>query len=431
MQTSSSSDPVSAGPAAGHEPPVESAVARPATGTTAGLDGPERERYARHLLLPGVGTQGQLRLRGARVLVVGAGGLGSPVLTYLAAAGVGTLGVVDDDRVDPSNLQRQVLHGTPDIGRPKVDSARDRIAALNPHVRVETHPARLTAHVAEQLLRSYDVVVDATDNFPTRYLLADAAVLTGTPLVWGAISRFDGQVSVWWPGRGPCYRCVFPEPPAPGLVPSCAEGGVLGVLPGVVGTLQATEVIKILLDIGEPLVGRMLVYDALTATVETLPLRRHPRCPLCSADARPVTLTDLAAGCTHPTDPERRTERTPTAPTDGDRSRTAGEIDPQTAATWLTGGHPPLVVDVREAAEREIVRLPVDEELWIPLGDLHRDARLPGIDHDREILVYCRSGMRSAEALTLLRDAGYHRATHLSGGILRWRAQIDPGLPGY
>ncbi|WP_240322579.1 molybdopterin-synthase adenylyltransferase MoeB [Austwickia chelonae] len=423
MQTSSSSDAVSAGPAAGHEHPVRTGDVRPATGMTAGLDDTERERYARHLLLPGVGTPGQLRLREARVLVVGAGGLGSPVLTYLAAAGVGTLGVVDDDRVDPSNLQRQVLHGTPDVGRPKVDSARDRIIELNPYVRVETHPGRLTAETAEDLLRGYDVVVDATDNFPTRYLLADASVLTGIPLVWGAISRFDGQVSVWWPGRGPCYRCVFPEPPAPGAVPSCAEGGVLGVLPGVIGTLQAVEVIKILVGVGEPLVGRMLVYDALSAAIDTLPVRRHPRCVLCSGEAAPIVLTDLPDGClTGPDDDPRA----------GDvRLASAGEIDPAAAAGWLAGDDPPLVVDVRESGEREIVRLPDTEELWIPLGELRQGAQLPGISFDREILVYCRSGVRSAEALMLLREAGYHRATHLAGGILRWRAEIDPSLPGY
>lgn len=384
-------------------------------GDRAATSAKERERYARHLLLPGVGADGQARLREARVLVVGAGGLGSPVLTYLAAAGVGTLGLVDDDAVDLSNLQRQVVHATPDLGRAKVDSATERVRALNPHVRVEPHRLRLRAAEATALLSSYDVVVDATDNFPTRYLLSDAAVATGRPLVWGAVARFDGQVSVWWPGRGPCYRCVFPRPPAPGAVPSCAEGGVLGVLPGVIGSLQATEVLKILLGLGEPLVGRMLVYDALASSFGEVALARNPACPSCAPGAR-QELTDEAETCT--------------VPAQGGGRSGLGEVGPLEARELLRGSGAPLLLDVREAPERDIVVLP-GPQLWLPLSRLRGAPLLPGVAPDREVIVYCRSGVRSAEAARLLAGAGYERVSNLSGGLLAWRDQVDPGLPAY
>lgn len=378
----------------------------------------ERERYARHLLLPGVGPAGQNRLRQARVLVVGSGGLGSPVLIYLAAAGVGVIGVVDDDVVDLTNLQRQVVHSTADVGRPKVDSAADRLAALNPHVQVERHQLRLDAAAAADLIAAYDVVVDATDNFATRYLLSDACVLVGRPLVWGAVSRFDGQVSVWWPGKGPCYRCVFPRPPAPGSVPSCAEGGVLGVLPGVIGSLQAAEVLKIVLGEGEPLVGRMMVYDALAGSVGELRVSRSPRCPVCGPSAAQVVLRDLPAEVCTPAE----------APASG---TLLPQVSPGEAASLLAGTQAPLLLDVREAAEREIVVLPAPESLWLPLGDVRREAVLPGVPKDRTVVVYCRSGARSAEAVSLLRAAGYQGAVNLSGGLIGWHREVDPQLPVY
>ena len=406
------------------EPSATSPMAASATGAHAAsppLDGVARERYARHLLLPGVGAAGQERLAAARVLVVGAGGLGSPVLTYLAAAGVGTLGVVDDDVVDLTNLQRQVVHGTADLGRPKVDSAADRIAELNPLVRVQRHAERLMAASAASLLVGYDVVVDATDNFPARYLLSDACVLAGRPLVWGAVARFDGQVSVWWPERGPCYRCVFPTPPAPGTVPSCAEGGVLGVLPGVIGTLQATEVLKILLGLGDVLVGRMLVYDALAATMGQIRIGRNPACPACAPGAD-LVLVDLDAACA--ADDVRGDD-------DPGRGDDVPEVTPARAVQLLAGEAPPLLLDVREASERDIVTLPASEQAWVPLGRLREEAALPGVTQDRQVLVYCRSGARSAEAVRLLRAAGYGGASNVAGGVLRWRAEVDPGLPAY
>ena len=411
----------------------------------AGLSAQERERYARHLLLPGVGREGQEKLRAARVLVVGAGGLGSPVLTYLAAAGVGTLGLVDDDVVDLTNLQRQVVHGTPDLGRPKVDAAADRLRGINPHVVVERHALRLTAATAAELVSRYDVTVDATDNFPTRYLLSDASVLVGRPLVWGAVARFDGQVSVWWPGRGPCYRCVFPRPPAPGLVPSCAEGGVLGVLPGVIGTLQATEVLKIVLGIGEVLVGRMLVYDALAARVGEVTLARHPACPACAA-GRSLILADLEESCTAPAVPASGLVpgaavgagpvSGPSGAAEEHGESRVPEVSPTRAAELLAGDVPPILVDVREAGERDIVTLAAPDEAWVPLGRLRDEvlgggrAELPGVSRDRDLLVYCRSGARSAEAVGLLRAAGYD-AVNVAGGLLRWRDEVDPGMPGY
>lgn len=393
-----------------------------------GLSAAERERYARHLLLPGVGLAGQERLAQARVLVVGAGGLGSPVLTYLAAAGVGTLGIVDDDRVDVTNLQRQVVHGTADLGRPKVESAAERVRDINPYVVVERHARRLDAASAPDLVAGYDVVVDATDNFPSRYLLSDACVLVGRPLVWGAVARFDGQVSVWWPGRGPCYRCVFPRPPAPGTVPSCAEGGVLGVLPGVIGTLQATEVLKILLGQGEPLVGRMLVYDALGAHVGEVPLGRHPECPACAPGAQ-IRLVDEPDQCAAA--PQAAEVGGDAAPASDGPFGTGRDVTPAEAAALLQGTRPPLLIDVREAAERDIVTIDAPEQAWVPLGWLRVGAILPDVPLDRPMIVYCRSGVRSAEAVALLRAQGYTGAVNLAGGVLRWRADIDPSLPAY
>ncbi|MBW3086624.1 putative adenylyltransferase/sulfurtransferase MoeZ [Austwickia sp. TVS 96-490-7B] len=390
------------------------------------LSAAERSRYARHLLLPDVGVAGQMRLRAARVLVVGAGGLGSPVLTYLAAAGVGTVGVVDDDVVDRSNLQRQVVHSTADVGRAKVESAADRIAQINPEVQVVAHPWRLTAERAAQVVAAYDVVVDATDNFPTRYLLSDACVVVGRPLVWGAVSRFDGQVSVWWPGKGPCYRCVFPRPPAPGLVPSCEQGGVLGVLPGVIGTWQATEVVKILLGIGEPLVGRMMVYDALAATVGQVRLSSRPDCPSCGPNAT-VVLRDDPLTCGVVADGDAGTVSTLSAtaePTD------LPHVDARTAAR-LVDSTDVVLLDVRESTEREVVTLPARRALWRPLGQVLADPTLPEVPLDATVVVYCRSGVRSAKAVAALRAAGYTSAMNLAGGLGAWRDDVDSHLPLY
>jgi sulfur-carrier protein adenylyltransferase/sulfurtransferase len=354
----------------------------------------ERQRYSRHLLLPEVGEAGQRRLRGARVLCVGVGGLGSPALLYLAAAGVGTLGIVDFDVVDFSNLQRQIVHGTGDVGRSKLDSAAARLEALNPDVRVERFPSRFSAANARSLLDAFDLVVDGTDNFPARYLVNDACVLYGKPNVWGSIFRFEGQASVFAAPAGPCYRCLHPAPPPAGLVPSCAEAGVLGVLPGVIGAIQATEAIKLILGAGEPLIGRFLVYDALRLRFRELRLPKDPDCPICGA--RP-TITEL-----------REYEN-------GDCPG-FGDISVAELKARIDAGAPPLILDVREPSEAAAGSLPGAR--LIPLADLPR--RLAELDPEAEIVVHCQSGGRSARAVALLRGKGFHRAVNLSGGILAW-----------
>jgi molybdopterin/thiamine biosynthesis adenylyltransferase/rhodanese-related sulfurtransferase len=370
----------------------------------------ERQRYSRHLLLPEVGGGGQRRLKEARVLCVGAGGLGSPALLYLAAAGVGTLGLIDFDAVDITNLQRQILHSTADVGRSKLDSARTRLHALNPEVRVETFDAMFTSENARSLVESFDIVVDGTDNFTARYLVNDACVLYGKPNVWGAIFRFEGQVSVFATSEGPCYRCLHPEPPAPGLVPSCAEAGVLGVLPGIIGTIQATEAIKLILGVGEPLVGRFLVYDALRMRFRELRLPRNPDCPLCGARPTITDLHEIAAWCQT-----------------GVEVGSDPGLTPAALKARIDAGTAPVILDVREAFENAICRIPGAR--LIPLGEL--EARLGELDPAEEVVVHCKSGGRSQRAVALLRERGYTGAINLTGGILAWINDIDPSLPRY
>ncbi|MFI5256337.1 MAG: molybdopterin-synthase adenylyltransferase MoeB [Gemmatimonadales bacterium] len=370
-------------------------------------------RYSRHLLLPDVALHGQQRIREASVLLIGAGGLGSPAALYLAAAGVGTLGLVDFDVVDVSNLQRQVLHGTSDVGRPKIDSARERIAELNPHVSVETHHTQLTSANALDILGGYDVIVDGTDNFPTRYLVNDACVMLGKPNVYGSIFRFEGQASVFSHGDGPCYRCLFPHPPPPGLVPSCAEGGVLGVLPGLIGTIQATETLKLILGVGDSLAGRLLLVDTLEMRFHTVRVPRDPACPMCGTQEI-TELIDYEAFCGFPGGGMASSE-------DG-----VAEITPRELAKRIGSRDDFTLLDVRERYEWKIARLPGAR--LIPLGELA--GELPTLDAAREIVVYCRSGKRSLDAAQQLRRAGF-RVANLAGGILRWSDDVDPSVAKY
>ncbi len=371
-------------------------------------------RYSRHLILPEVALAGQRRLKAAKVLLVGAGGLGSPLALYLAAAGVGHLGIVDFDVVDLTNLQRQVLHGTRDVGRPKLASAQDRVKDVNPHVGVEVYQTRLTSQNALEILREYDLVIDGTDNFPTRYLVNDACVLLGKPNVYGSIFRFEGQASVFATSDGPCYRCLFREPPPPGLVPSCAEGGVLGVLPGLIGTIQATEAIKLMLGIGEPLIGKLLLVDALTMRFKTLKLRRDPECPACGT--REIReLIDYEAFCGMPGSHEEQL--------------TAGvpQIVPADLAQRIRRGDDLDLVDVREPYEWDIAHLPTAR--LVPLHTLLE--ALSGFDQTRDTVLYCRSGTRSAQAVRELQAVGFRRVWNLAGGILRWSDDVDSSVPKY
>jgi adenylyltransferase/sulfurtransferase len=371
-------------------------------------------RYSRHLILPEVALQGQRTLKASRVLLVGAGGLGSPLALYLSAAGVGTLGLVDFDVVDPTNLQRQVLHGTKDVGRPKIASARERIADVNPHVHVETYDTQLTSANALEILRDYDVVVDGTDNFPTRYLTNDACVLLGKPNVYGSIFRFEGQASVFATDAGPCYRCLFREPPPPGLVPSCAEGGVLGILPGIIGTIQATETIKLLLDIGETLAGRLLLFDALRMKIRTMQLRKDPECPACGT--RQIReLIDYEEFCGI-----RQAAR-------AEAGNAVPEIAPRELADRLRAGDDVTLIDVREPHEWEIAR--IDGARLIPLGGLAE--ALPSLESSGDVVVHCKTGVRSAQAVRQLQAAGFSRVWNLAGGIQRWSEDVDPTVPKY
>lgn len=382
----------------------------------ADLSKAELQRYARHLIMPEVGVSGQKRLKQARVLLVGAGGLGSPASLYLAAAGVGTLGLVDSDRVELSNLQRQIVHGTPDVGRSKLDSARERVLEINPEIRVETHETRLTSGNALEILSSYDVVVDGTDNFPTRYLINDACVLLGKPNVYGSIFRFEGQASVFYAERGPCYRCLYQEPPPPGLVPSCAEGGVLGVLPGLIGTFQANEAIKLILGVGEPLIGRLLLVDALKMRFRELRLRKDPDCPICGDSPTIHELIDYEAFCGIG-EPQTRAEE----------SAETSEISATELKARLDAGDPITIIDVREPYEWDICNLPSAE--LIPLRTL--PSRLAEIDDSEDIVVLCRTGQRSASAVKYMRDAGFARAYNLTGGLWAWSDEVDPAMPKY
>jgi sulfur-carrier protein adenylyltransferase/sulfurtransferase len=373
-------------------------------------------RYSRHLILPEVGMEGQQRLKAARVLCVGAGGLGSPVTMYLAAAGVGTIGIADFDVVDFSNLQRQIVHGTPDVGRSKLASAADRLGAINPGVRVQTHETALTSANAMEILGQYDIVVDGTDNFPTRYLINDACVLARKPNVFGSVFRFEGQVSVFAAPGGPCYRCLYPEPPPPGLVPSCAEAGVLGVLPGVIGTLQATETTKLILGVGDSLAGRFVVFDALRMRFRELRLRRDPECPACGDSPTITRLVDYDQLC-GVTAAREKTTLHPEA-----------EITSAELKLRLDQATDEIVLlDVREPLENKLCAIP--GSLLIPLGELPR--RLDELDGSRELVVYCKVGVRSAAATHFLRSKGFGRARNLVGGILDWIDKVDPSQPRY
>lgn len=378
------------------------------------LSSDEVLRYSRHLILPEVALGGQRKLKAARVLLVGAGGLGSPLALYLAAAGVGHIGIVDFDAVDLTNLQRQVLHGTKDVGRPKLESARERVKDINPHVEVETYETRLTSANALEILRDYNLVIDGTDNFPTRYLVNDACVLLGKPNVYGSIFRFEGQASVFATAEGPCYRCLFREPPPPGLVPSCAEGGVLGVLPGLIGTIQATEAIKLILGAGEPLIGKLLLVDALTMRFRTLKLKKDPECPACGT--REIReLIDYEAFCGMP------------GSHDAEIQAGVPGIEPAELAARLRQRSDLDLVDVREPHEWEIGRLP--NARLVPLGTLV--AALSTFDPARDIVLYCRSGVRSAQAVRQLQAMGFRRVWNLTGGILRWSDEVDSSVPKY
>lgn len=379
------------------------------------LNNDEIARYSRHLIMPEVGMDGQLKLKSASVLCIGVGGLGSPVAMYLGAAGVGRIGIVDFDVVDYSNLQRQVIHGTPDVGRSKLDSARDRLNAINPEVTVETHDVALSSENALELLANYDVIVDGTDNFPTRYLVNDACVILGKPNVYGSIFRFEGQASVFATKDGPCYRCLYPEPPPPGLVPSCAEGGVLGILPGVIGTIQATEAVKLIIGVGEPLVNRFMIYDALRMKFRELKLRKDPECPVCGETPTVTELIDYEQFCGI------------TGTVTDNVSLEALDTTVKDLKTRIDGKDEVLVLDVREPQEFQICRIP--GSTLIPLNDLPQ--RLAELEGYKDMVVHCKSGVRSAKAVKLLHEAGFSNAKNLRGGILAWIDEIDPSLPKY
>ena len=402
-------------PAAKPVPSKTHPHARAAGGGSPPLSPAELLRYSRHLVLPEVGLEGQGRLKAGSVLVVGAGGLGSPAALYLAAAGVGRLGLVDFDRVDASNLQRQVLYGSSSVGRPKLEAARERLADLNPEIRIETHATRLSSANALDLLGGYDVIVDGTDNFPTRYLVNDACVLLGKPNVHGSIFRFEGQASVFDAARGPCYRCLYPVPPPPGLVPSCAEGGVLGVLPGVIGVIQAIEAIKLILGRGETLIGRLLLFDAWAMSFRELALRKDPDCPLCGKRPSITTLIDYEQFCgLHPTEQAMA-------------EAVQWEISARELHARMERGEDVALVDVREPHEAAIAR--ITGAVLIPLRTL--PARIAELDRGREIVLLCHHGQRSQRALELLRQSGFGKLKNLRGGIDAWSRDVDPAVPRY
>jgi molybdopterin/thiamine biosynthesis adenylyltransferase/rhodanese-related sulfurtransferase len=383
------------------------------TRSAAALSNDEVLRYSRHLIMPEVGMDGQLKLKAAKVLCVGAGGLGSPLALYLAAAGVGTLGVVDFDVVDFTNLQRQIIHTTADVGRKKLDSAADKLLAINPNVNIVKFDTRLSSANALELFRDFDMVVDGTDNFPTRYLVNDACVLTGKPNVYGSIFRFEGQVSIFAMKEGPCYRCLYPEPPPPGLVPSCAEGGVLGILPGLVGVMQATEAIKLILGAGEPLIGRLLLVDALAMRFRELKLRKHPDCPACGTHPTIKALIDYNEFC------GIRGEEKPV-------ETQMPSITVEELKQLRDAGKEPFLLDVREPHEYQICNLGGH---LIPLNDLPK--RVNELDSSREIVVHCKMGGRSAKAVDFLRQSGFTKVKNLTGGINAWAEKVDPKVPKY
>ena len=408
--------PVKAGDSVSIIPSVAGGSGAVAATALPQLSSDEVRRYSRHLILPEVGMDGQRALKAAKVLCIGAGGLGSPAAMYLAAAGVGTLGIVDFDVVDTSNLQRQLLHGTPDVGRSKLASARDRLQSLNPNVQVETYETALSSENALQLFEPYDIILDGTDNFPTRYLVNDACVLLGKPNAYGSIFRFEGQASVFATTDGPCYRCLYPEPPPPGLVPSCAEGGVLGVLPGIIGTIQATEAIKLIIGKGEPLIGRFLIYDALRMRFRELKLRKDPDCPVCGIHPTVTALIDYEQFCGVTRAAEDAVSETIT-----------DEMQPRELKERLDRGEPIVIVDVREPQEYQINR--IEGSRLIPLGELPQ--RYEELDQNAAIVMQCKSGARSAKATGFLRSIGFKNVRNLAGGILGWIDQVDPSQPKY
>ncbi|HEX3738583.1 MAG TPA: molybdopterin-synthase adenylyltransferase MoeB [Terriglobales bacterium] len=377
------------------------------------LNNDEILRYSRHLIMPEVGMAGQLKLKSAKVLCIGAGGLGSPLALYLGAAGVGTLGIVDFDVVDYTNLQRQIIHSTADVGRPKLDSAADKLKAMNPFLNIRKFNTRLSSDNAIELFKEFDIIADGTDNFPTRYLVNDACVLTGKPNVYGSIFRFEGQASIFATKEGPCYRCLYPEPPPPGLVPSCAEGGVLGILPGLVGVIQATEAIKLILGAGDPLIGRLLLIDALAMKFRELKLRKNPDCPACGKNPTITKLIDYEEFC------GIRGEEAPA-------EVTTDEIEVEELKKRLDRGDDIYVLDVREPHEYDICNIGGH---LIPLGELPN--RVNELDTSKEIIAHCRSGVRSAKAVNFLRQAGFKKVHNLAGGILAWADRVDPSMPKY
>jgi len=376
----------------------------------------EVKRYSRHLIIPEIGMTGQKRLKNARVLCVGAGGLGSPALLYLAAAGVGTLGVIDFDVVEESNLQRQIIHGQSDIGRPKAESAADSIREVNPYVNVVLHEVHLDSDNAMEIFAQYDLIVDGTDNFATRYLVNDTCVLLGKPYVWGSIYRFDGQASVFWAEHGPCYRCLYPEPPPPGMVPSCAEGGVLGVLCASIGSIQVNEAIKVITGVGEPLAGRLMIYDALEMSYRSVKVRKDPECPICGKNPTITELIDYDAFCG-------------TVSQEAQDAATGSTITATELKAMLDADDGIFLVDVREPNEYEIVSIP--GAVLIPKDQFLTGAALERLPHDRKIVLHCKSGARSAEALAVVKNAGFADAVHVGGGVLAWVSQVDPSLPVY
>jgi len=383
------------------------------------LNAEEIKRYSRHLIMPEVGMDGQKKLKAGSVLCIGAGGLGSPAAMYLAAAGVGRIGMVDFDVVDFSNLQRQLLHGTSSVGRSKLDSAKDRLHDLNPHVEIDTYETTVTSDNALDLFRPYDVILDGTDNFPTRYLVNDACVLTGKPNAYGSIFRFEGQASVFGTKEGPCYRCLYPEPPPPGLVPSCAEGGVLGVLPGIIGVIQATEAIKLILGVGEPLIGRFLIYDALKMRFRELKLRKDPDCPVCGTHPTVTKLIDYEQFCGIRPEPAAAQ---PTGAAVNEWETTSVDLKKR-----IDAGDDVFILDVREPNEYQICKIP--GSVLIPLGELpRRYAELP---KDKDIVAHCKMGGRSAKAMEFLQTVGFKRVKNLKGGILDWIDKVDPSQPKY
>ena len=371
-------------------------------------------RYSRHLIMPEVGMEGQLKLKNAKVALIGTGGLGAPLGLYLSAAGIGRIGLVDFDVVDFTNLQRQVIHGTKDVGKKKLESAAETMLDINPYLQIDKHETALTSENALGILKDYDIVVDGTDNFPTRYLVNDACVLLGKPNVYGSIFRFEGQATVFAYEGGPCYRCLYPEPPPAGLVPSCAEGGVLGILPGTIGLIQATETVKLILGVGEPLVGRLLLYDALAMRFRELKLRKNPECPVCGEHPTIHELIDYQEFCGIPNQPHQ-----PAA--------TEGDIDPTEVKAKIDRGEPFVLIDVREPHEHQICNIPYAR--LIPLGDLPK--RVNELDSADEIIAHCKSGMRSAKAVDFLKQAGFRKVRNMKGGILAWSDKVDPSVPKY